>query len=276
MFWLEDEKGKAPPTIWDDDDQNPKETFESKTQKVVGFANDLIQGSLEKASCQKHDKVQADCNPCQQVMQNVSSYQSHSHKKSCFKKKRILRILSKEGHGRLDGTKEEEEIVVRVCRYNFPKNPSDETLFISAFPKDHPRKAIEEAKADYFKIRKYLLRLTHQNHFDETEEWQKFLEMSFCQFLYAVGMYENVEKFDENDKESFAKAKLRYMTALRYEVKSTGLVLLERSNKDVFINNFNKNLAMIHPANHDVQFITDTYAVVEYISGILKTWSFTQ
>ena len=92
--------------------------------------------------------------------------------------------------------------------------------------------------------------------------------MTFSQFLYAVGMYENVEKFDENDKDSFNKARSRYMTALRTEVKSTGYVLLERSTKDVFINNYNKHLAVIHPANHDIQFITDTYAVVEYISGI--------
>ena len=91
--------------------------------------------------------------------------------------------------------------------------------------------------------------------------------MSFRQFLYTVGMYENDTQFDENNQDSFNKARSRYMTALRTEVKSTGYVLLQRSTKDVFINNYNKHLAMIHPANHDVQFITDTYAVVEYISG---------
>ena len=269
MFWLEDEDGnEAPPTLWDGEDSDPEETFEARSQRVASFANDLIHGSLEKAACQNHDRVQDDCRPCQEVLEVVSSYQCHSHKTSCFKKKRILRILPREGHGRLDGTMEEEELIVRVCRYNFPKNPSDTTCFIPAFPKDHPKKEVEKAKADYLKIRKYLLRLTNQADWEATETWPQFLQMSFQEFLYAVGMYEEGATFDETNKESFDEAKCRYLTALRCEVKSTGYVLLERSNKDIFVNNFNKSLAVIHPANHDVQFITDTYAVVEYVSGI--------
>ena len=266
MFWLEDQEGnEAPPSLWDDDD--PGENFEARSQQVANFANDLIHGSLRKASCKNHDECLENCKPCQEVFNNVSNYQSHSHKKSCFKKKRSQRIFSKEGHGRLDGIKEEDELFVQVCRYNFPKNPSDTTCFIPAFPKDHPREEIEQAKSDYHKIRKFLLRLTNPSNFEQTAEWEEFLQMSFRQFLYAVGMYENDTHFDESDRDSFEKARSRYMNALRTEVRSTGYVLLERSTKDVFINNFNKHLALIHPANHDVQFITDTYAVVEYISG---------
>ena len=266
MFWLEDEDGaEAPPSLWDEFD-HIGEGFEARSQNVANFANDLIHGSLRKAACKNHKEVQDKCNPCQEVLNVVSNYQCHSHKKSCFKKKRHQRILSKEGHGRLDGIKEEEELFVHLCRYNFPKNPSDRTCFIPAFSKDHPRNEVEKAKADYIKIRKYLIRLTNQFNFDQTEEWEEFLQMSFSQFLHAVGMYDGDEEFDKNDKDGFEKARSRYLTALRTEVKSIGYVLLERS-KDVFINNFNKHLAVIHPANHDVQFITDTYAVVEYISG---------
>ena len=80
-------------------------------------------------------------------------------------------------------------------------------------------------------------------------------------------MYDDNVDFVETDKISFLKAKQRYLEALRCEVKSTGFILLERSNEDVFINNFNKNLATIHVANHDLQFITDPYAVVQYVTG---------
>ena len=80
-------------------------------------------------------------------------------------------------------------------------------------------------------------------------------------------MYDDNVDYVETDKHSFLKAKQRYLEALRCEVKSTGYILLERSNEDIFINNFNKNLATIHVANHDLQFITDPYAVVQYVTG---------
>ena len=56
------------------------------------------------------------------------------------------------------------------------------------------------------------------------------------------------------------------MNALRCEVKSSGLLLLKRDTADVFTNNFNKQLLQIHTANQDIQYITDEYAVAEYIS----------
>ena len=57
----------------------------------------------------------------------------------------------------------------------------------------------------------------------------------------------------------------RYLTALRCEVKSSGMLLLKRQTSDVFTNNFNKHLIQIHSANQDIQYVTDEYAVAEYI-----------
>ena len=57
----------------------------------------------------------------------------------------------------------------------------------------------------------------------------------------------------------------RYLTALRCEVKSA-FVLVKRQPSDVFTNNYNKNLIQIHSANQDIQYVTDEYAVAEYIS----------
>ena len=58
MLWLEDEEGnEALPTLWDGE-KDPKESLETKSQKVAGFADNLIQGSLKKAACSKHDDTQ--------------------------------------------------------------------------------------------------------------------------------------------------------------------------------------------------------------------------
>ena len=71
---------------------------------------------------------------------------------------------------------------------------------------------------------------------------------------------------DVTDKDALAKAKERYFTALRCEVKSSGMLVLKRDPCDIFTNNFNKNLLQIHRANQDVQLIFEAYAVVEYVS----------
>ena len=50
-------------------------------------------------------------------------------------------------------------------------------------------------------------------------------------------------------------------------MKNSGLLLLKRETRDVFINNFNQKLMDVHGANIDIQYITDAYAVVEYVSN---------
>ena len=40
---------------------------------------------------------------------------------------------------------------------------------------------------------------------------------------------------------------------------------LKRRPADILTNNFNKKLLKLHQANQDIQFITDEYAVAEYI-----------
>ena len=266
MLWLQDEDGNpAVSSLWDG--ENDENSFKERSQKVASFANSLIHGSLRKAACKDHDEVVQECNHCLDVHRTVSRFQCHSHKKSCYKKNRILRIPGNQGHGRMDGKIDDEGMTVPACRYNFPKNPSDETCFIAAFPKDHPKEELKKAKEDYKKVRNFLLRLTSPSDFQSSEQWEKFKSLSFAEFLYTVGMYDDNVDFVETDKHSFLKAKQRYLEALRCEVKSTGYILLERSNEDIFINNFNKNLATIHVANHDLQFITDPYAVVQYVTG---------
>ena len=194
----------------------------------------------------------------------VERYQTHRPKFTCKKKGKIIKIMPNEGHGIRDGEIVDELLTVPVCRFNFPKNPIDKTEFILSFPKDHDKVELKRAKSDYRKIRKYLLRLTNGEDFDKKDKWMKFKQMSFYEYLFEVGMYEaDKNKDDQNAREA---ARKRYLTALRCEVRSSGLLLLRRDTVDVFTNNYNPKLLQIHEANEDVQFITDEYAVAQYVS----------
>ena len=124
-----------------------------------------------------------------------------------------------------NNNKEDFHLIVQTCRFNFPKNPSDETVFLSVFPESYDKKALKKAKEDYNKIRKYLLRLTDGDKFREQEQWKNFTNYSFKEFLYEVGMFPK----DKNitDEAALADARERYLTALRCEVKSSGMLFYD-------------------------------------------------
>ena len=124
-------------------------------QKIAEFGHSLIHGSIDAATCGSHNKFAEDCGNCVEVQENVSKFQIHmnSHKPSCLKKKKFMKIDCDEGHGRLDGKTHNVEMIVPICRYGFPKNPSDKTVFLHAFPSDYPTKDLNTAKEDSKKIR---------------------------------------------------------------------------------------------------------------------------
>ena len=260
MFWLEGENGEQPPTMWSDENSDPA----SMCKNIASFASSLILGSVDDAACSVHEKPVETCNNCREVQKIVSTFQHHKHKPSCLKKKKIVTIAKDEGHGRLDGEATGEELLVPLCRYNFPKNPSDETLLLLPFPDDIDKKELKSAEVDHKKIRKFLLRMTQMDSFEDSDQWKNFCNMDFGTFLFEVGMYDE-ESFESSDTKAFEKAKQRYLTALRFDVKKSGYLLLRRMPKDIFTNNFNKYLINIHQANQDIQYITDEYAVAQYV-----------
>ena len=261
MLWLKSEDGQKPPSMWSNTDEDTMVTG----QKIADFANSTIHGSIDDAKCRSHQEVNEKCRECKTVRENVRKFQYHSHRQSCHKKKKFKKIAGNEGHGRQDGKIEDFELIVPLCRYDFPKNPCDETVFLHDFPSDYPTEKLKAAKEDYQRIRKCLLRLTHGKDFQDSLRWKEFLSMDFYQYLFEVGMFGTAEKIPYDDKQRKV-AKDKYLTALRCEVKSGGLVLLKRSTKDVFTNNFNNGLINIHPANIDIKYIINEYKVAQYIS----------
>ena len=97
----------------------------------------------------------------------------------------------------------------------------------------------------------------------------KLKSMSFNKFLAEVGMLNEKKSFEEYSEEDIKKAKIRYLNALEVSIKGTGSVFIKREPKDIFTNNFNPNLMLIHGANHDVQLVVDQYAYAKYICGYL-------
>ena len=123
-------------------------------------------------------------------------FNTHGCTFSCKKKKRTIHIKENEGHGRLDDKMMEEAIISILCRYNFPHNPIDETIFLLGIPKDLPEEELGKRKKDYRKIRKYLMRQTFSED-KESKARVKLMNLSFKEFLFEVGMVNEDKCFDE-------------------------------------------------------------------------------
>ena len=213
--------------------------FAGVSAKISTFAGAFIHGSADDTSCKVHENFKSECQACLDVQKKcVEQFQSHKCRFTCFKKKKFLKIHSREGHGRFDGVRHSTEIQVPVCRFKFPKNVCDESIFLHIFPTDYPKDLLKKAKEDYMKIRKYLLRFSHEMSDMDPAKVEKFKGLTFYDFLYVVGMYE--EGQNPSNKVFQQKAKERYLTALRCEIKSSGFLLIKRTTQDIFTNNFNK------------------------------------
>ena len=237
MLWLRGPNDELPPTMWTEEDGGSLD-IEDVAARISNFAGAFIHGSTDDASCRNHETFMNDCSTCQDVKSCVEQFQSHKCRFTCFKRKKFLRIHPKEGHGISDGVRHSTELQVPVCRFNFPKNVCDESVFLHTFPNDYPKELLKKAKDDYMKIRKYLLRFSHEMSEMDPVEVERFKSFTFYDFLYEVGMFE--EGQNSSNKVFQQKAKERYLTALRCEIKSSGVLLIKRTTQDIFTNNFNK------------------------------------
>ena len=141
------------------------EDISSNGENIAQFCESIVSGSSSEMCCDDHEQNESSCHKCKKFKDLVEKYQKHSHKFSCHKRKKYIRIYKGEGHGRLDKVKEGDELLVPVCRLRHPKFPIDKTEFLQAFPSDIDEDQLKEAKKDYRKIKMYLLRLTDGDDF---------------------------------------------------------------------------------------------------------------
>ena len=271
-MWLEDEKGCQAPTLWNDkeDVDNSNENEVSIEEKIEKANDELIACSEEMAACPAHsmEELHDECEDCDILKEYVTTFQTHCCTFTCKKKKKILKISGEEGLGRNDECPS-SDLIVSVCRFKFPRFLIDKTTLLYPVGKDDDEKAVRKMKTDLLKIKKYLARKTYFAASKEDEEsWIKFKRLNFWQFLYDLGMFDDVPSVLDNTRRK-EMAKLRYYDALRADIKGTGYVFLKREPKDVYINNFSKKLMPILQSNHDIQFVHDHFACANYITSYL-------
>ena len=130
LLWLKSEEEKSPPSLWNEDTESQM----SIEEQIASFADSVMCGSSSDMSCENHTQFNEQCEDCLEGKLLVDKFQSHSHKATCRKKGKMLRILSNEGHGRLDKVVTGDELTVPVCRLRHPRFPMDKTVFIRSFP----------------------------------------------------------------------------------------------------------------------------------------------
>ena len=87
-----------PPSLWNEDPLNEN----SIEEQIASFADSVMCGSSSDMNCDNHSIFNEQCGDCLEGKHLVEKFQSHSHKATCRKKGKMLRILPNEGHGRLD------------------------------------------------------------------------------------------------------------------------------------------------------------------------------
>ena len=238
-MWLEDEDNNPAPHL-NESDQLSKAACEA-------FVDTIVKG-------QKDLENEDDNNKKSELQGLVSSLQHHSHTFTCYKKKRVVTIPANCGHGSQDGQKTGPSLKVPVCRFMFPRHPVRNTCIVEPPNDSIHSDTIEEWKKIQCRIRYFLLRQTFQQHPGQmTEERTRFFNLTFDELLYELGLTES-----------------QYMNGLRLMVRSKGpQVFVKRSCADVFINNYNPKLLLLHRANIDVSYVINEYAVAAYILGYL-------
>ena len=113
---------------------------------------------------------------------------------------------------------------------------------------------IEEWKIFRNRIKDYLIHQTFQEYPGQlTDNCKCFFALTFDELLLDLGLSEQ-----------------QYMDGLRMYVTSKGpQVFVKRDCRDVFCNNYNPKLLLLHQANLDVSFVTNKYACAAYILGYL-------
>ena len=255
------------------------EILEKSKKNIAKFATKVVFGSIDDAWCKEHRMFEGDedqrsnCKDCQTIQERVKTFNYHKCTFTCHKKKRFIYINQNEGFGRKDTSKTtiRDRMELPKCRFNVPFFPMDETMFLQGVSKDSDElneEEVKERRQDFRKIRKFLLRQSYGHH-EDSYSWCQLKSLGFWQFLYEVGMFKDDKEFKQYSDTERQEARKRYLNAISFSIRGSGAVFLRRGTKDIFLNNFNPNLMLLHGANHDLQVVVDQYAVAQYIVGYL-------
>ena len=131
------------------------------------------------------------------------------------------------------------------CRFNFPRLPSKKTIIAKSpsleIPEDLRKKMLSDAKGLLKKVQKKLDNITPEEEALSLEEFLKLIDIS-------LEDYEQCLQMSQRGK----------------------CVILKRSLKERYVNNYHPFFLLAWFANCDFQFCLDSYAVITYISDYLS------
>ena len=194
----------------------------------------------------------------------TAKYQIHKHTFTCTKAKKNSYVIVKEdeGFGCQDGRMKGMPLRTPKCRFHFPRFPIRTTRLLEPLVLAQPNVSKEDSVSDSVykkaevnlnRIRKYMLRnLFVENSDDRQKSREAFFRLSFDEFLEKLGI-------SEED----------YMLALRMSVRGRASLFLRRKCSQVFVNNYNKSMMSVHPANQDFAICIDEFQVAGYVINYL-------
>ena len=163
LLWMKNDKKEDAPSFWTSEDMNTEKIKET-VRKIEEMADILTTVNPDDMHCHDHNKNCESakilkCTECQNLKAKASKFQTHNHTSTCHKKGKIITIRKNEGHGRLDGIIEGEELKgISVCRFRFPRFPMDRTRLVFGISQDMPEENLNTRKKDLRKIVTFLIR----------------------------------------------------------------------------------------------------------------------
>ena len=136
----------------------------------------------------------------------------------------------------------------KICRFSFPRLPSDETLIAKPLSEDligkkRYQEKLNDAKSILDKVSKKLAEMSDED-------------------LANSSLKDILEHPDVNI------TKQDYHDALAISTKGS-MVILKRRPNEMWVNNYNPIFLKAWQANMDIQFCMDSYAIITYITDYL-------
>ena len=137
------------------------------------------------------------------------------------------------------------------CQYGFPKPILEETIILEPFKTEFRNtEEFKQLKKQYRRIHKALDELSKHN--ETFFKINKFpIEIKLGTFLEALNI----------DYKT-------YLDCIKTSILRT-TVFLRRRSMEIMTNNYNKDIIMRHRGNMDIQFITDPYGVIVYLTSYM-------
>jgi hypothetical protein len=185
---------------------------------------------------------------------NINLQRHHCRSNCLVENENLKRVVELDGDNECSFEIFKPRKGFRLCKYGFPQPILNETHILEPFDKDSRRnltKSFVDSYRRFMEIKNFL-----HNH-------SKELKKRYKNNKHVVPFMTQQDIMIELNM-----TEVEYIEALRSSIIRT-TVFLMRTSEDICINPYNKQILLRHNANMDIQYVTDSYAVVIYICAYL-------